>query len=127
MSTSDLLAGLATLAGLLMAISPTLQIRRMRRTRSSNDVSLLYFGLLSLGFLAWIAYGVSIQNWVVAGTNSASLLFMLLTILVALRYRRGGSRRAAAALAAEDAERAVRTAEKPGAPEPTTPESAEAG
>jgi uncharacterized protein with PQ loop repeat len=112
MSTSDVLAALATFAGLAMAVSPSLQIRRMRRTRSSNDVSLLCFGLLCLGFVAWISYGISIENWVVAGTNSASLLFMIVTILVALRYRRGSSRRAAAALAAEEAERAARAAPK---------------
>lgn len=101
MTTSDLLAVGATIAGLAMALAPSLQIRRMRRTRSSNDVSLLYLGLLDLGFVLWIAYGWSITNWVLVGTNSASLTFMTITILVALMYRRGGTRRAAAGLAAE--------------------------
>jgi hypothetical protein len=73
----------------------------MRRTRSSHDVSLQYLGLLTLGFVLWIAYGVSIPNWVIVGTNTASISVMVVTILVALRYRRGGSRRAAAALAVE--------------------------
>lgn len=101
MTTSDLLAVGATAAGLAMALSPMLQIRRMRRTRSSNDVSLLYLSLLDLGFVMWIAYGMSIENWVVVGTNSASLTVMTITIIVALAFRRGGSRRAAAALTAE--------------------------
>ena len=100
MSTTDILAVGATIAGLTMAFSPVLQIRRMRRTRSSHDVSLQYLGLLCLGFVLWVAYGVSIPNWVIVGTNAASLSVMALTILVALRYRRGGARRAAAALAA---------------------------
>ncbi len=114
MSTSDVLAVLATIAGLAMAFSPTLQIRRMRRTRSSNDVSLLYLGMLSLGFVVWISYGVSIPNWVVVGTNAASLTIMAVTILVALRYRRGGAKRAAAALVAEA------DAKTPTAPQATT-------
>lgn len=101
MSTSDVLAVGATVAGLVMALSPVLQIRRMRRTRSSHDISLQYLGLLCLGFVLWIAYGASIPNWVIIGTNCASLSVMLVTILVALGYRRGGSRRAAAALAAQ--------------------------
>ena len=42
MQTADILAVCATIAGVLMAAAPFLQIRRMRRTRSSNDVSLLY-------------------------------------------------------------------------------------
>jgi uncharacterized protein with PQ loop repeat len=121
-STSDILAVLATFAGLAMALSPILQLRRMRRTRSSNDVSLLYLGLLDLGFIAWIAYGLSIGNYVVAGTNAASLTFMTLTILVALRYRRGSSRRAAAALAAEDQAKTLAAAAK----SPASPVAAEA-
>jgi MtN3 and saliva related transmembrane protein len=100
-TTNDLLAVGAVVAGLAMALAPSLQIRRMRRTRSSNDVSLLYLGLLDLGFVLWIGYGWSITNWVLVGTNSASLTFMTITILVALAYRRGGARRAAAGLAAE--------------------------
>ena len=55
----------------------------------------------AISFIVWVAYGVAIPNWVLVGTNSASLAFMVFTILVALRYRRGSSRRADAALAAE--------------------------
>jgi uncharacterized protein with PQ loop repeat len=129
-STSDILAVCATFAGLAMALSPILQMRRMRRTRSSNDVSLLYFGLIALGFVVWIAYGLSISNYVVAGTNAASLTFMILTILVALRYRRASSRRAAAALAAEDEAKvkaaAAKSAVSPAPVEPQT-QGGEAG
>jgi len=101
MTTSDFLAVGATFAGLAMALSPVLQIRRMLRTRSSNDLSLLYLSLLDVGFIMWVAYGLSIGNWVVVATNTASLTFMTVTIVVALRYRRGSARRATAALAAE--------------------------
>ena len=113
MSTSDVLAVLATCAGLAMAVAPIFQIRRIRRTRSSNDVSLLNLGLLCLGFIVWISYGYSISNWVIVGTNSASLTVMTVTILVALRYRRSGSRRAAAAMAAEAEDAAPRSTAKP--------------
>ena len=93
---ADVLAVCATIAGVLMALSPYLQIRRMRRTRSSNDVSLLYMSMLAGGFIVWLAYGFSISNWAMMISNTASLVFMLITILVALTYRRGGARRAAA-------------------------------
>jgi len=91
MSLSDWLAVGATVAGLAMAVAPGLQIRRMRRTRSSNDVSLLYLGLLCLGFVVWLLYGVSIPNWVLVATNGASLTVMAITILIALSYRRRGA------------------------------------
>lgn len=97
---ADVLAVCATIAGVLMALSPYLQIRRMRRTRSSNDVSLLYMSMLAGGFIVWLAYGLSIQNWAMMISNTASLVFMLITILVALTYRRSGARRAAAGAAA---------------------------
>jgi uncharacterized protein with PQ loop repeat len=88
MTTPEVLAVIATMAGFIMALSPALQIRRMRRTRSSRDVSLLYLSLLDLGFVAWISYGWSIGNWALILSNSASLTFMTITILVAIGYRR---------------------------------------
>jgi MtN3 and saliva related transmembrane protein len=99
-STTDILAITATIAGLLMAISPVLQIRRMFRTRSSNDVSLLYLSMLCAGFFAWIAYGWALGNPAMLISNTASITFMSLTILVALRFRRAGAKRAAAGAAA---------------------------
>jgi MtN3 and saliva related transmembrane protein len=95
-----MLAATATVAGILMAISPLLQVRRMLRTRSSNDVSLLYLSMLCVGFLAWLAYGYALANPAMLIANSASLVVMVFTITVALSFRRGGARRAAAGEAA---------------------------
>lgn len=89
MTTVEILAVIATLAGFLMALSPTLQIRRMLRTRSSRDVSLLYLSMLDLGFVAWISYGWALGNWALILSNLASLSWMTVTIAVALRFRRG--------------------------------------
>ena len=100
MQAADILAVCATIAGVLMALSPYLQIRRMRRTRSSNDVSLLYMSMLGGGFVVWLAYGLSISNLAMIISNTASLVFMSITIVVALSYRRSGARRAAAGDAA---------------------------
>ncbi|HEX5825887.1 MAG TPA: SemiSWEET family transporter [Candidatus Limnocylindrales bacterium] len=94
--TVTILATLATIAGVLMAASPFLQIRRMRRTQSSNDVSLLYLTMLAGGFIVWLAYGYALGNPAMLISNTASLVFMTITILVALRYRRVGAKRAAA-------------------------------
>src|SRR5690606_9180387 len=45
--------------GLAMAVSPGLQIRQMLRTGESEDVSIGYFAVLSVGFALWAAYGVT--------------------------------------------------------------------
>jgi uncharacterized protein with PQ loop repeat len=87
-STAEMLGTAALIAGLLMAVSPTLQIRRMLQTRSSRDYSLGYPALLSAGFVLWLAYGVAIWNPPMMISNTASLTVMLATIAVALRLRR---------------------------------------
>ena len=89
MTTTEMLGVLATLAGILMAISPVLQIRRMRKTGSSRDFSLLYATMLCIGFILWLAYGWALGNPALLVSNLASLSFMILTIGVALTLRRG--------------------------------------
>lgn len=88
MNTTDALGTAALIAGLLMAVSPALQVRRMMQTRSSRDFSIGYPTLLSVGFVLWLAYGVALWNLPMMISNSASLTFMLITIGVALYFRR---------------------------------------
>lgn len=85
---ADALGPLAAGYGVLMAVSPILQIRRMFETRSSADVSLGYLAVLEVGFALWFAYGVSIGNWALIVPNLAAFGVGLATILVALRLRR---------------------------------------
>jgi MtN3 and saliva related transmembrane protein len=87
-STTDLLGTAALIAGLLMAVSPALQVRRMMKTRSSRDFSIGYPTLLSVGFVLWMAYGIALGNLPMMISNTASLTFMLITIGVALYFRR---------------------------------------
>ncbi len=91
MAAVDLLAVAATGWGLLMGVAPGLQIRRMFQTQSSRDVSLGYLGLLTPGFVLWLAYGISIGNAPVMITNTVSLTFMLITIAIAWSFRRRGT------------------------------------
>ena len=73
--------------GILMAISPGLQIRKMLLHRSSREVSIAYFWVLLVGFTLWVAYGVSIKNWFLVAPNTVALVVCVTTITVALRYR----------------------------------------
>jgi uncharacterized protein with PQ loop repeat len=84
---AEALAPIAAGYGVLMAISPLLQIRRMLQRRSSADVSIGYLAVIELGFGVWIAYGISIPNWALIVANSVAFTVGLLTILVALRLR----------------------------------------
>ena len=73
--------------GVIMGVSPVLQIRRIIRRRSSEDVSLSYFGVLLTGFILWLAYGIAIGDLVLIIPNSVAICIGIATIMVARRYR----------------------------------------
>jgi uncharacterized protein with PQ loop repeat len=73
--------------GILMAISPGLQIRKMLLHRSSHQVSIAYFWVLLVGFTLWVGYGLSIPNWYLVVPNVVAFTVCATTIAVALRYR----------------------------------------
>jgi MtN3 and saliva related transmembrane protein len=83
----DVLAVAAASWGVLMGLSPVLQIRRMLSGRSSRDLSLSYFLVLLVGFLLWICYGVVVGNPVLIVPNSISFVAGTATVIVALRLR----------------------------------------
>jgi len=74
--------------GIAMAVSPVLQIRKILQHRSSRGVSLGYMAVLFVGFLLWLAYGISIGNWTLIVPNVVAALVIAVTMAVALRYRR---------------------------------------
>jgi uncharacterized protein with PQ loop repeat len=84
----SVLAAAASAWGVLMGLSPVLQIRRMLRERSSREVSLAYFAILLAGFLLWISYGIAAGNMWLVVPNSIALLVGLTLIAIALRLRR---------------------------------------
>jgi MtN3 and saliva related transmembrane protein len=84
----SVLAAVASAWGVLMGLSPVLQIRRMLRQRSSREVSLGYFAILLAGFLLWISYGIAAGNMWLVVPNSIALLVGLALVAVALRLRR---------------------------------------
>jgi uncharacterized protein with PQ loop repeat len=84
---TDYLAVAAASWGVLMAISPALQMRRMIQRRSSSDLSLSYLGVLLVGFCLWLAYGISLGNAALIVPNGVALAVGIATVLVARHYR----------------------------------------
>jgi MtN3 and saliva related transmembrane protein len=74
--------------GVVMAVSPLLQIRRIVRLQSSEDVSIGYLAVLVVGFSLWIAYGLAIADAALIVPNCVALVVGITTICVALRFRR---------------------------------------
>jgi MtN3 and saliva related transmembrane protein len=81
------LATSAAAWGILMGISPALQIRKMLHHHSSHEVSIFYFWVLLVGFTLWVAYGLTIGNWFLVVPNAVAFTVCVTTIAVALRYR----------------------------------------
>ena len=75
--------------GVLMAISPLLQIRRMVARQSSADISIAYLAVLEFGFLLWVGYGIALGNAVILVPNTVAAIVGAATILVAWFLRRG--------------------------------------
>jgi MtN3 and saliva related transmembrane protein len=73
--------------GVMMSLAPILQARRMRQRRSSDDVSIVYLVVLEVGFVLFLAYGLSIGNRVLIATNTVSIAATSLTLVVAALYR----------------------------------------
>jgi MtN3 and saliva related transmembrane protein len=85
---TDALGVAAAAWGVLMAISPLLQIRRILERRSSADVSIAYLAVLQIGFMLWVGYGLALGNQAIVVPNSVAFLVGVATILIALRFRR---------------------------------------
>jgi len=87
MTAETALAFVASSYGVVMAISPMLQIRAIMLTRTSAGVSAGYQRVLLVGFLLWLAYGVASDNWAIIIPNVVAAVVSVLTIVVTLRYR----------------------------------------
>jgi len=73
--------------GVVMALSPVMQIRRMLHLRSSRDISIGYLTIIVIGFSIWIAYGVAINNLALVVPNCVAFVVGTATIIVALHFR----------------------------------------
>ena len=71
-----------------MAVSPVLQMRKIVRHRSSHGVSIGYMSVLFVGFLLWLAYGISLGNWAMIVPNIVAAIVIIATMVVTVRYRR---------------------------------------
>ena len=83
------LAVAAAVWGVAMALAPLFQIRAILVHRSARAVSVTYQQVLLVGFLLWLAYGISIDNFALIVPNTIATLVSASTIAVALRFRNG--------------------------------------
>jgi uncharacterized protein with PQ loop repeat len=71
-----------------MGLSPLLQLRRVAIRRSSADVSVAYLGVLLVGFMLWLSYGIALHDAPLIVSNVVALATNVVTIATVLRFRR---------------------------------------
>jgi uncharacterized protein with PQ loop repeat len=82
------LAVAAASCGIAMGLSPLLQLRRVAIRRSSADVSVAYLGVLLVGFMLWLSYGIALHDAPLIVSNVVALATNVVTIATVLRFRR---------------------------------------
>jgi uncharacterized protein with PQ loop repeat len=85
---ASLLGFTAATWGVVMALAPILQIRRIIVRRSAADLSLGYFGVLLPGFALWVSYGLARGDWPLVVPNAIAFTVGLLTVAVGIVVRR---------------------------------------
>ena len=86
-SFTSQLAFIAALYGVVGALSPTLQIAKMRRAGSSESVSRGYIAVSVGGYLIWLVYGLAMMNMPLIVCDAIGLLMQSLLLLWACRLR----------------------------------------
>lgn len=87
MSTTTVLAIIASCWGVAMALSPVLQIRHMIARRSSSGISIAYLSVLVIGFALWCAYAIALRNLALIIPNTIAFFVGASTIAVARHFR----------------------------------------
>lgn len=81
---------MSTVIGFLAACCSTVaflpQVLKAWRTRSTSDVSLATYGVIALGAVLWISYGILDQDMPVLITNGVILVLAVIIIGLKLRY-----------------------------------------
>ncbi len=94
--TPSILLGIATTAwGVVMAVAPVLQIRRIRAAGSSAGVSRGHLVVLLVGFALWLAYGIALHLPPLVITNAVSIVATAAWLWEVRRHRPRGAPTAA--------------------------------
>lgn len=78
---------LGIVAGTLTTIAFVPQVVRIWRTRSTHDISMLMFGIFSLGVVLWLLYGIAVGSWPIILANLVTLVLSLTVLYFKLVHK----------------------------------------
>ena len=83
----DYITILGIIAGFLTTLSYLPQVIKIWSTKSTKDISLGMFFILSLGIFLWLIYGILIKDLPLILANSVTFAFTLAILFFKLRYK----------------------------------------
>ena len=64
------------------------QVVKIYRTKSSRDLSLGSLWQMAIGISLWIAYGISLKNYIIILANAVALAAFLSALVLYYKYRK---------------------------------------
>ena len=74
-------------AGICTAISLLPQLIKIIRDKKANAISYGMLGILMLGLITWIVYGIMRKDYPIILTNCLSLTLNILIIIFTIKYK----------------------------------------
>ncbi len=84
----DWVTPLGFAAGIMTTVGYVPQLIKLIRTKSSRDISLLMFLVISIGVFLWLLYGFYIDSLPVIAANAVTLGFTAVISFLKIRYSR---------------------------------------
>jgi MtN3 and saliva related transmembrane protein len=84
---TDILAYLASIAGIAMSLANYSQAYKIYKTKSAEDISVLTYMILLAGGIIWLIYGIVIRNLPIIITYSLGDLAALFVLIGILKYK----------------------------------------
>ncbi|HEY3278400.1 MAG TPA: SemiSWEET transporter [Syntrophorhabdaceae bacterium] len=74
-------------AGALTTVAFLPQVVKIRRSRSSGDISLLMISLQCSGVFMWLLYGIGIGSLPIIAANGVTFLLLCAALVLAIKHR----------------------------------------
>ncbi len=63
------------------------QVYKIWKEKSTHDISLNMYLLLTLGLTLWLIYGINIESWPVILANGITLILVLGIVALKIKYK----------------------------------------
>lgn len=74
-------------AGVFSTIAFLPQLIKIIKSRSTKDISLLMYIVISIGILLWLIYGLCIDSMPIILANAVTLVIVVYILLMKLKYK----------------------------------------